>query len=304
MIKIYKLYLTNFTSGYVKINGSSLQWDQKIFDIKNGDTIVIDGLNNFDKIKINDNEYSGANNVIYLNDTNISATSIGSATGYGKGAKVEIHFTVTKKYNPRQISRLRFLDQKLLEKLCNVIDVTDDGNVEFGKNIYVDGAIEGAGVINSYDFNTGTTEEKKELFKNAIEQISLGNVVKLKYDFTALAWTSNGTDKIYGVAIDGNTGAIGYVITFDTYLKRDRINPRLYNHSLTITAGEKLYYIEYQASSNLKVDSLQDLTTLTKATNGTKIGLGNTYIGYDGSLWKIGGETAVTNIADNVMVLL
>lgn len=81
-------------------------------------------------------------------------------------------------------------------------------------------------------------------------------------------------------------------------------NIDLFNHFLTVTAsdGSKLY-INYPSSNNLECDSLQDLTKMTKAINGTKIGFGSTYINYNGSIWQTANSTAITAVSDVVTTL-
>lgn len=83
-------------------------------------------------------------------------------------------------------------------------------------------------------------------------------------------------------------------------------NIDLYRHLITINCLNSIsdtidIVFEYISSNNLKVDSIQDLTALTKAKNGTSIPVvvtleGQNYenfvgangIMYDGSVWQIG----------------
>ena len=81
-------------------------------------------------------------------------------------------------------------------------------------------------------------------------------------------------------------------------------NIDLYNHFLTVTASDNTkLYINYPSSQALECDSLQDLTKMTKAKNGTKIGFGNTYINYNGSIWQTANSTAITAVTDTVTTL-
>lgn len=61
--------------------------------------------------------------------------------------------------------------------------------------------------------------------------------------------------------------------TIDQIPDVSNLQPKLYRHIIKLTGADSIGndhigYIVYECSSNLKVDSLQDLTTLTKATEG------------------------------------
>lgn len=61
--------------------------------------------------------------------------------------------------------------------------------------------------------------------------------------------------------------------------------------------------LQFNVENNLTDDSLQDLTTLTKAKNGTKIEFGNTYINYNGTIWQTANSTNITSVEDYVTAL-
>lgn len=74
-------------------------------------------------------------------------------------------------------------------------------------------------------------------------------------------------------------------------------NIDLYRHFITLN---DTIYLEYLSSNNLTADSLQDLTTLTKAKNGTKIKISETnYIEYT-TVWKFKDGTLLTKVTDDV----
>lgn len=80
-------------------------------------------------------------------------------------------------------------------------------------------------------------------------------------------------------------------------------NIDLYRHQLKVKVGGNVVYFVITSSSNLKVTSLQDLTTVTKATNGyftLAIHPGETndplLVTYNNNTWgsSIGAITAIT----------
>lgn len=77
-------------------------------------------------------------------------------------------------------------------------------------------------------------------------------------------------------------------------------NIDLYKHFISISGTNEDYYIEIISSNNLNVDSLTDLTTLTKAVNGTIIlscwssSLGSpVYLIYNNGVWKDDGNRTI-----------
>lgn len=80
-------------------------------------------------------------------------------------------------------------------------------------------------------------------------------------------------------------------------------NIDLYRHQLKVKVGGSVVYFVITSSSSLKIDSLQDLTTVTKATNGyftLAIHPGETneaiLVTYNNNVWgsSIGAITAIT----------
>lgn len=122
---------------------------------------------------------------------------------------------------------------------------------------------------------------------------------------TPTGLTINNENKLYlthdGKIISGQTNPVEFKTIFGNQNIYGDGNIDLYNHFLTFTLadGTKLY-INYQSSNALECDSLQDLTTMTKAVNGTKIGFGTTYINYNGSIWQTANSTNITAVEDVV----
>ena len=74
----------------------------------------------------------------------------------------------------------------------------------------------------------------------------------------------------------------------------------LYRHNLVINGT---IHKEYIADSHLVADSIPDLTSLTKAVNGTAIVIDkDTTMVYSGGVWKI-GNTNVTSVNDTVYAI-
>lgn len=81
-------------------------------------------------------------------------------------------------------------------------------------------------------------------------------------------------------------------------------NIDLYRHELTVICTLTTYRGEYYSSNNLVIDSVQDLTKVTKAKNGTTIYLGTGILTFDGSIWKDSpGGNAVTSVSDIVTTI-
>lgn len=99
----------------------------------------------------------------------------------------------------------------------------------------------------------------------------------------------------------GNNGTLTLKTLFGDKNLIGAGNIDLYEHFITLN---DTIFMEHLSSSNLVCDSLQDLTTMTKAKNGTKLQIDkSTYITYDGSLWKLNDGTAITKVADEVTTI-
>lgn len=99
----------------------------------------------------------------------------------------------------------------------------------------------------------------------------------------------------------GNNGTLTLKTLFGDKNLIGSGNIDLYEHFITLN---DTIYMQHLSSSNLVCDSLQDLTTMTKAKNGTKLQIDkSTYVIYDGSIWKLNDGTAITKVADEVTTI-
>ena len=99
----------------------------------------------------------------------------------------------------------------------------------------------------------------------------------------------------------GNNGTLTLKTLFGDKNLIGSGNIDLYEHFITLN---DTIYMQHLSSSNLVCDSLQDLTTITKAVNGTKLQIDkSTYVVYDGSVWKLNDGTAITKVADEVTTI-
>ena len=96
---------------------------------------------------------------------------------------------------------------------------------------------------------------------------------------------------------DTSADAEGNIIMDLTVTNEYIGNIPLYRHNLVINGTINKEYI---SSKDLAVDSIQDLTTLINAVNGTTIVIDkDTTMVYSGGVWKI-GNTNVTSVNDTV----
>ena len=198
--------------------------------------------------------------------------------------------------NPRQITRLRVEDQKNLEKIATkVVYNKDTDTTEIGTNLKVDGYLEAYNdeSLTFYQRNNAQTPSmgvsplfdanKLSFFYNDGQDIDLSIMLDVSVDANIL--TDENTKTLFGNSLYG-TGNID-----------------LYRHQLKVKVGGNAVYFVITSSSNLKVTSLQDLTTVTKATNGyftLALRPGETndplLVTYNNNVWgsSIGAITAIT----------
>lgn len=99
----------------------------------------------------------------------------------------------------------------------------------------------------------------------------------------------------------GNNGTLTLKTLFGDKNLIGSGNIDLYEHFITLN---DTIYMQHLSSSNLVCDSLQDLTTMTKAINGTKLQIDkSTYVVYDENVWKLNDGTAITKVADEVTTI-
>lgn len=182
-------------------------------------------------------------------------------------------------YNPRQNTRMRWKDAKELEKF-----------------VFISGP---------FAFTSEVLEHvsKDKLYHRIIEVIN-GSIPVLVYDTVNFELTIGNVDSgtMYLSNLNGNQGN-SYVLDYDkendkltiestteTFISEDNVKTifgqsisgtgdiGLYMHMLGLIKSKTEYadteykiLVTYYSSNNLKVDSLQDLTALTKASSTNKV---------------------------------
>lgn len=216
-------------------------------------------------------------------------------------------------YNPRQITQMRWRDVKEIEKFKFITGSFD----------FADEVLEKASTTKPYSKIVDIMKESAAIKKNFgivlhdspdVLQVYIGDCVEYHMYLFVLA-INNITE--VDLAYDPQTDKLTITSESEELMSTDNVktlfgeqsiigqgNIDLYNHFLTVTASDNTkLYINYPSSNNLECDSLQDLTKMTKAKNGTKIGFGNTYINYNGSIWQTANSTAITAVSDVVTTL-
>ena len=191
----------------------------------------------------------------------------------------------------------RMIPGKLIEKIKSLFTSLwsdDEGNVEIGKNLEVDGSlsVNGATILNAdsfiiteggidYDNNlkNGFYGNDSTIFLNSNEEANFG----INCD----------DEGIYYDRFDKKTKEHVY----SQVLFVDNL-PKLYRHHLTLTAASGTDCQDYYSHSNLVVDSIQDLTAIT---GGHPFGSGTGYT-YVSNVWKHGSAN-VTAVADDVQLV-
>ena len=202
--------------------------------------------------------------------------------------------------NPRQITRLRVEDQAKLEKLARVTGFDEGEDTPQFDSLYVDGSLV---ANNLYLYETIDFPGSASLkYSEEDSEFIFSNV---ETEFSAHLPLSHAEEEIL---TDKNVKTL-----FGNQTLYGSGNIDLYRHQLQFKDGKTLYFAEIISSSNLKIDSLQDLTTLTKATTNFKIVLydetdagANEILIYSGSIWEydIAGEAATfTTITDVVTTI-
>lgn len=214
-------------------------------------------------------------------------------------------------YNPRQITQMRWRDVKELEKILFISGKFNFQNEDL-ENVLADKLYS-----RIYLALKKCLKEQTRQGIIVVDTIFGGCFVgEIADDGTARLIRCDTELKIVDIALNGEN-ALGITVTDETLMSTDNVktlfgdksiigtgNIDLYNHFLTVTASDNTkLYINYPSSNNLECDSLQDLTKMTKAKNGTKIGFGNTYINYNGSIWQTANSTAITAVSDVVTTL-
>lgn len=198
-------------------------------------------------------------------------------------------------YNPRQNTRMRWKDVRELEKF-----------------IFISGA---------FEFQNKTLEHvsQDKLYSKIIEvlnsnrpvliydtinqELSIGNTDSNHNMYITTLYTNSSIT--YTLDYDKETDKLRIEVSEENFISDDNVKTifgqdifgrgdiNLYRHQIFLTSNTTVVIIEILSSNNLKVDSAQDLTTLTNAYAGMKfIGLDSntnkTYVvSYNGALWRM-----------------
>lgn len=181
----------------------------------------------------------------------------------------------------------------------------------FNDNLVINGDTIFNGNIESYNDSTLT------FYQGDNGQTPFMTISPL-FDENILLFESNNQEKITRINLDMSGESI--ILTdknTKTLFGNQSIygsgNINLYRHQLTFLQEGGVYFVEIISSSNLKVDSLQKLTTLTKATTNYKIVLfnesgidGSDILVYNGSIWEFdiaGEEATFISITDTITTI-
>lgn len=192
-----------------------------------------------------------------------------------------------------------------ISKFDKITYNSDTNTVEIGSNLYVNGdlIVEGA----DKSIFRGAVSFLAPINVNGELQFSINASILLndnaEYDFI----DDNGRTAHLSIGEDYQEGNILTDTNTKTLFGNQNIygsgNIDLYRHQLKVKVGENAVYFVITSSSNLKVTSLQDLTTVTKATNGyftLAMRPGETndilLVTYNNNVWgsSIGAITAIT----------
>lgn len=194
----------------------------------------------------------------------------------------------------------RMIDSELIEALGTDIKFDGTGNVTVGKNLEVGGKLRLKGEfanVRTYEFtdNTGTKWilEDYGAISTAWDYHIIGlsdepgNYLVFGLGFYQVNEQGvNGVDVLgmeyYSTAYQEFSYYDG-VMTIRTAAYEENTQPKLYRHVLNLSNSSFMYsgYIVYISTSNLKVASLEDLTTLLKPSKNYIYPLTGTCTGLD-----------------------
>ena len=233
-------------------------------------------------------------------------------------------------YNPRQPTRFRFKDSREMEKFKFLTGNYDFEEQELLENVSQDKTYEP--IIEVFKETIRTNKDIGVILYDGptSQNTYIGYILReIGYLYTII----NTSILIINLEYDNQRDTLSITNTIEDILVADNVktlfgnqsiigqgNIDLYRHDLIIYHKRTSYddyeykvHITYYSSNSLKVDSVQDLTTLTKAINGTKLfgpvvvnnttgdedydTISQSYIGlgYDGSIW------CMVNLNDNLV---
>lgn len=245
-----------------------------------------------------------------------------------------------KEFEPLDVGATERVDWRTAQGLKEYVKISPEGKFTWGGNAEIDGELllnSGLAPIETYQI--GNNANIQVFIERAVQYLTysaiglltltdnqIGYIVIANYtvdDNKKITYfVASSTNKIFSLLSNG------YVI-FNNLVSEDdlkELQPKLYRHILTMVAtteegDPETSIIEYISTNNLKVDSLQDLTTLLKPTANFIYPLGpvvNADLGgitdynhleYSNSVWKFASSAPnttkinVTSVSDTVTTL-
>ena len=206
-----------------------------------------------------------------------------------------------------------------MTRLEKTLAIDGEGNATFAKNILADGTIGGnSGLKPLHEYNLISGEKLvilDEMFSVGVDGFVGFGYVDDTMDtiYPALFNYSLENDKVtsfYGVGNGMMLEIIGDQLVISDLAITDETQPKLYNHTLTLTA-DKSYTLIYSSTNKLKVRSVSDLRKImyVMATSDNVILpvcatdlSGTAVLQVTTALCKI-GTANVTAVSDNVTAL-
>lgn len=211
-------------------------------------------------------------------------------------------------YNPRQNTRMKWRDAREIEKYVFISAEFNFQNEEVIQNASQDKLY--FKIVNEIiKCSKNVKSEPLIIFDEYNGNIYVGYVSD---DSTAYAtYTASNANSILEFEYHGDTDVLNIQLHDEVYVTADNIKTifgqditgtgdiTMYRHQLTLHATDGEYttcFLNIYSSNNLKVDSLQDLTTLLKPNANTlytglstvTIGMPNLLLKYENNIWQIG----------------
>lgn len=166
-----------------------------------------------------------------------------------------------------------------------------DGNVEVGKNLHVDGN----GQVNG---NLIVGDGYGLYYNPSFDMLVLGDMSGDGQSITINGFYYDCASDDTGIASNASYDSNGWTDNSSHASLSDLLNDKYYRHHLTIKTTTKTTYQDYESKSNLVIDSLQDLSTIT---GNHPFGNGVNIVS-SSNVWKMDGE-AITSISDDVQLI-
>lgn len=216
-------------------------------------------------------------------------------------------------------------------RLEKTLTIDDEGNATFAKSVLADGTIggnSGLAVVHTIKISAEATvkiiAEKSDeglggfnfigyfygdTLTQFVENICFGNYLDIgsNYALVNMVILKNKSGVFDDLAFLRNDPSTGE-LTLNSFAYQDKVQAKLFKHTLTLTADSKSYTLIYPSTNNLKVDSIADLRTIANVeTTSDNVILpvcltdltGTAVLQITTALCKI-GTANVTAVADEV----